>query len=64
MLELTQFKAEFFKALAHPLRIKVLDVLRDAEFGVNELCSRLGAEQSHLSQQSVTQPVTDLGDIV
>ena len=25
MLELTQFKAEFFKALAHPLRIKVLD---------------------------------------
>lgn len=51
MLELTQFKAEFFKALAHPLRIKVLDVLREAEFGVNELCSRLGAEQSHLSQQ-------------
>jgi len=40
-----------FKALAHPLRIKILDALRDGEFGVNELCSRLGAEQSHLSQQ-------------
>ena len=51
MLELTQFKAEFFKALAHPLRIKVLDALRAGQFGVNELCSRLGAEQSHLSQQ-------------
>jgi ArsR family transcriptional regulator len=51
MPELSQFKAEFFKALAHPLRIKILDVLRDGESGVNELCSRLGAEQSHVSQQ-------------
>jgi len=51
MPELSQFKAEFFKALAHPLRIKILAALRDGEFGVNELCARLGAEQSNLSQQ-------------
>jgi ArsR family transcriptional regulator len=51
MPDLSQFKAEFFKALAHPLRIKILDALRDGEFGVNELCVRLGAEQSNLSQQ-------------
>jgi ArsR family transcriptional regulator len=51
MPDLSQFKAEFFKALAHPLRIKILDALRDGEFGVNELCARLGAEQSNLSQQ-------------
>ena len=43
MLELSQFKAEFFKALAHPLRIRILDELR--------LCVRLAVEQSTLSQQ-------------
>ena len=51
MSDLTQFKAEFFKALAHPLRIKILDCLRKGECGVNELCARVGAEQSTLSQQ-------------
>ena len=51
MPELTQFKAEFFKALGHPLRIRVLDALRSGEIGVNELCGRLGVEQSTLSQQ-------------
>ncbi len=51
MSELSQFKAEFFKALAHPLRIRILDALREGEIGVNELCSRLDVEQSNLSQQ-------------
>jgi ArsR family transcriptional regulator len=51
MPELCQFRAEFFKALAHPLRIKILDTLRAGEIGVNELCTRLGVEQSTLSQQ-------------
>jgi DNA-binding transcriptional ArsR family regulator len=51
MPELSQFKAEFFKALAHPVRIKILDALRAGEFGVNELSLHLGVEQSHLSQQ-------------
>jgi ArsR family transcriptional regulator len=51
MPELSQFKAEFFKALAHPLRVRILDSLRVGELGVNELCSRLTVEQSTLSQQ-------------
>jgi ArsR family transcriptional regulator len=51
MTELSQFKAEFFKALAHPLRIRLLDELRQGELGVNELCTRLGVEQSTISQQ-------------
>jgi DNA-binding transcriptional ArsR family regulator len=51
MPELAQFKAEFFKALGHPLRIRVLDALRRGELGVNELCARLEVEQSTLSQQ-------------
>lgn len=51
MSELSQFKAEFFKSLAHPLRIRILDALRDGEIGVNELSNRLRVEQSTLSQQ-------------
>ncbi len=51
MTEISQFKAEFFKALAHPLRIRILDELRKGEVGVNDLCARLDVEQSNLSQQ-------------
>lgn len=51
MPELSQFKAEFFKALAHPLRIRILDELRHGEVGVNDLGVRLDVEQSTLSQQ-------------
>jgi DNA-binding transcriptional ArsR family regulator len=51
MTDLGRFKAEFFKALAHPLRIAVLDALRNGESGVNHLCSTLNVEQSSLSQQ-------------
>ena len=51
MSDLGRFKAEFFKALAHPLRIAILDALRKGELGVNELSAELNAEQSTLSQQ-------------
>ena len=51
MANLRNFKAEFFKALAHPLRIAVLDALRKGELGVTELCALLKVEQSTLSQQ-------------
>ena len=49
--DLARFKAEFFKALAHPLRIRIIDALRDGESGVNDLCERLQVEQSTVSQQ-------------
>ncbi|MGH7717169.1 MAG: ArsR/SmtB family transcription factor [Vulcanimicrobiaceae bacterium] len=45
------FQAEFFKALSHPLRIRVLEALRQGAVSVNELRERLGVEQSTLSQQ-------------
>jgi len=51
MQDLQRFKAEFFKALAHPLRIAIIDALREGPSGVNELCLRLKVEQSTLSQQ-------------
>jgi len=46
-----EFKTEFFKALSHPLRIRVLDELRGGPLNVGELRERLGVEQSTLSQQ-------------
>ncbi len=51
MNDLARFKAEFFKALSHPLRIAIIDALRSGEIGVNELSAQLKVEQSTLSQQ-------------
>lgn len=48
---LRRFKAEFFKALAHPLRIALIDALRDGERGVNDLALRLEVEPTTVSQQ-------------
>lgn len=46
-----QLKAEFFKTLGHPARIRILEVLREGERAVNELIPEVGLEPSHLSQQ-------------
>src|SRR5487761_2562390 len=48
---IAQFKAEFFKALAHPVRIRILDCLRGGEKGVNELSHTLEVEPANVSQQ-------------
>lgn len=50
-LEIQQFKAEFFKALAHPLRIRILELLADGDKNVNEIQSIIGSEGSAVSQQ-------------
>ncbi len=49
--QLSNFKAEFFKALAHPLRISILDALRTGELTVNEISQRFGVEPANASQQ-------------
>ena len=49
--QLSEFKAEFFKALAHPLRVSILDALRDGELTVNEISQRFEVEQANASQQ-------------
>jgi ArsR family transcriptional regulator len=46
-----QVKAEFFKTLAHPARIRVLELLREGDRSVAELIPGVGLEPSHLSQQ-------------
>ncbi|KQU17390.1 ArsR family transcriptional regulator [Bacillus sp. Leaf13] len=50
-LEMQQFKAEFFKALAHPLRIRILELLTDGDKNVNEIQNLVGSEGSAVSQQ-------------
>jgi len=48
---LSKVKAELFRALAHPARVRVLEVLVDGERSVSDLQPLVGIELSHLSQQ-------------
>src|SRR5690348_7240552 len=49
--QLQVFKAEFFRALAHPVRIRILEVLRGAEKSVQEIQERVQIDQPVASQQ-------------
>jgi DNA-binding transcriptional ArsR family regulator len=46
-----ELKAELFRALAHPARVRALEVLADGERSVSDLQPDVGIESSHLSQQ-------------
>jgi ArsR family transcriptional regulator len=48
---LYQLKAEFFKTLGHPARVRILEVLVQGEHSVAQLLPLVGIESSHLSQQ-------------
>lgn len=48
---LYQAKAEFFKTLGHPARIRILELLAEREHAVSELLPEIGIEAAHLSQQ-------------
>jgi ArsR family transcriptional regulator len=48
---LAEVKADLFKALAHPARVRALELLADGEHSVTELQAAIGIESSHLSQQ-------------
>lgn len=48
---LRRFKAEFFRALAHPVRIAILELLRDGPRSVGEIQESVGAPGSSISQQ-------------
>jgi DNA-binding transcriptional ArsR family regulator len=49
--DLQVFKAGFFRALAHPVRIRILDELRGGPRTVQALQDALGMEQAPVSQQ-------------
>ena len=44
-------KAELFRTLGHPVRIRVLELLSEREHAVHELLARMETEPSALSQQ-------------
>ncbi|MDD6790966.1 MAG: metalloregulator ArsR/SmtB family transcription factor [Thermobifida fusca] len=48
---LYQAKAEFFRTLGHPVRIRVLELLQEGPRPVHELLADIGVEASNLSQQ-------------
>lgn len=48
---LYQLKAEFFKTLGHPVRIRVLELLNVREHAVSELLAAIEIEPANLSQQ-------------
>jgi ArsR family transcriptional regulator len=50
-LPISEIKAELFRALAHPARIRVLEVLSEGELSVSDIQPLVGIESSHLSQQ-------------
>jgi ArsR family transcriptional regulator len=45
-----QVKAEFFRILGHPVRVRTLELLRDGERTVGDLQSALGLDSSGTSQ--------------
>ncbi|EKT78872.1 metalloregulator ArsR/SmtB family transcription factor (plasmid) [Rhodococcus opacus] len=48
---LYQMKADFFKTLGHPARIRALELLSEREHAVSEMLPEVGIEPANLSQQ-------------
>lgn len=48
---LYQAKAEFFRTLGHPARIRILELLSERDHAVHELLDQITIEPSNLSQQ-------------
>ena len=45
-----QIKADFLRSLAHPVRLEILEFLRQGESSVGRMVSALGVEQSAISK--------------
>ncbi len=56
--DLAELIARRFRAIAEPMRVRLLDLLRDGEASVNELAEQLGA-----SQQNVSKHLAVLADV-
>jgi DNA-binding transcriptional ArsR family regulator len=48
---LHQVKAELFRTLGHPVRVRVLELLQDGPRAVRDLLAEIDVEASNLSQQ-------------
>jgi DNA-binding transcriptional ArsR family regulator len=54
--------AEFFKGLAHPTRLQILDLLREGEMCVCHIEASLNKRQAYISQQLMSLRETGLVD--
>lgn len=54
------FKAELFKTLSHPTRLRILDALREGELTVGDVQERLDVPQSTASQHFAALRSRDL----
>ena len=50
-IPLYQAKADFFRTLGHPARIRILELLSDEDHAVHQLLAAISIEPSNLSQQ-------------
>ena|SRR5688500_15659673 len=48
--DLAELIARRFRAIAEPMRVRLLDLLRDGEAGVGDLARQLGASQQNVSK--------------
>lgn len=48
--DLHRFKADYLKAMAHPVRIRVLEILRDGEVAVADVQTQVDADVANISQ--------------
>jgi ArsR family transcriptional regulator len=49
-----KIKADFLKVLGHPVRLQVIEYLKDGESSVGKIVKALGVEQSNLSRHLAT----------
>lgn len=49
-----RIKADFLKGLAHPIRLQIIEYLKNGEASVGKLVQALGVEQSNLSRHLAT----------
>lgn len=54
-----KIKADFLKGVAHPIRLQIIEYLKNGEASVSKLGQELGVKQSNLSRHLAT--LKDLG---
>lgn len=52
--------AEYFKALSHPTRIKIIELLSEREMCVCEMMAALNLDQSHISRHLMVLRANDI----
>ncbi|AQS59226.1 ArsR/SmtB family transcription factor [Desulforamulus ferrireducens] len=58
--KISQMKADILKAIAHPTRIRILELLKDGELCVCEIFEELNVEQANTSQHLAVMKKQDI----